>query len=47
MLRVKLATISILEDNLIVGEEQLGHDVWVLPVQPQGALCRRHDPAFL
>lgn len=44
---VELATISILEDNLIVGEEQLGHDVRVLPVQPQRALRRRHDPALL
>lgn len=43
----KLATVSVLEDDLVVGEEQLRHDVGVLPVQPQGALCRGHDPALL
>ena len=34
----ELATVSVLEDDLVVGEEQLRHDVRVLPVQPQGAL---------
>lgn len=44
---VKLVTISVLEDDLIVGEEKLRHDIRVFPVQPQGALCRGHDPALL
>lgn len=45
--RATHATVAILEDDLVVGEEQLRHDVGVLPVQPQWTLCRRHYPALL
>src|SRR4029434_9677630 len=40
-------TIPVFEDDLIVGKQQLTHDVRILPVQPEGPLCRGHDPAFL
>ena len=38
LVSTELATVSVFEDDLIVGEEQLRHDVRILPVQPQGAL---------